>query len=51
MDRKALGFASFEDAENGIMVKLISKPDLIRRKIAAKRPKDLAAVAELKRIN
>ncbi len=35
---------------DGIGVKVISKADLIRSKLAANRPKDLADVAELKRI-
>ena len=35
---------------DGVSVKLISKPDLIKSKLAAKRPKDLADVAELKRV-
>jgi predicted nucleotidyltransferase len=35
---------------DGMQVKVISKSDLIKNKSAAKRPKDLADVAELKRI-
>jgi predicted nucleotidyltransferase len=35
---------------DGMQVKVISKSDLIKNKAAAKRPKDLADVAELKRI-
>jgi predicted nucleotidyltransferase len=35
---------------DGMQVKVISKSDLIKNKTAAKRPKDLADVAELKRI-
>lgn len=35
---------------DGVRVKVISKPDLIKSKIAANRLKDLADVAELKRI-
>lgn len=35
---------------DGVGVKVISKPDLIKSKLAANRPKDLADVAELKRI-
>ena len=31
-------------------VKVISKPDLIKSKLAANRPKDLADVAELNRM-
>jgi predicted nucleotidyltransferase len=34
----------------GMQVKVISKSDLIKNKAAAKRPKDLADVAELERI-
>ncbi len=36
---------------DGVAVKVISKPDLIKSKLAAHRPKDLADVAELKRMN
>lgn len=35
---------------DGLNVKVISKPDLIKSKVAANRPKDLADLAELKRI-
>ncbi len=35
---------------DGITVKVISREDLIKSKIAANRPKDLADVAELKRM-
>jgi predicted nucleotidyltransferase len=35
---------------DGVGVKVISKSDLIKSKLAANRPKDLADVAELKRI-
>lgn len=35
---------------DGISVKVISKPDLIKSKLAANRPKDLADVAELNRM-
>lgn len=35
---------------DGISVKVISKQDLIKSKLAAKRPKDLADVAELNRM-
>ena len=54
---KASGI-SFESCYNrkkvvrldGMQVKVISKSDLIKNKAAAKRPKDLADLAELKRI-
>lgn len=35
---------------DGVSVKVISKQDLIKSKLAAKRPKDLADVAELNRM-
>jgi predicted nucleotidyltransferase len=35
---------------DGLQVKVISKADLMKNKAAAKRPKDLADLAELKRI-
>lgn len=54
---KALGI-SFESCYkrkkvvklDGLSVKVISKPDLMKSKVAANRPKDLADLVELRRI-